>query len=97
MPQQMPPPKQPEAGWEKDQLKKPDIYGHSLINKIGDPVFALVIGASSAYVRIQREQRERVKQQQEAGEVVIDVGPPSVLETGSRRLRMWWNGEFKGL
>ncbi|KAN0073365.1 hypothetical protein V8E54_008585 [Elaphomyces granulatus] len=42
-----------------------------LISKIGDPVFAFVIGTSSAYVRIQREQRERVKQQQEAGEVVI--------------------------
>jgi len=74
-----------------------------LISRIGDPIFALVIGTSSAYIRIQREQRERIKQQQqEAGDSekgLVGVGPPppSVLETGSRRLRMWWKGEFRGL
>ncbi|KAL2218315.1 hypothetical protein M432DRAFT_547563, partial [Thermoascus aurantiacus ATCC 26904] len=63
------------------------------IYRIGDPLFAIFIGTSAAFVRIRREQREQHPHKAQAGE----IGFGSVLATGSRRLRMWWNGEFKGL
>ncbi|KAL1967265.1 hypothetical protein VTN77DRAFT_3311 [Rasamsonia byssochlamydoides] len=65
-----------------------------LISKIGDPLFALFIGTSSALVRIRREQREQAVQ---AGRDPNTIGLGSILETGSRRVRRWLNGEFKRL
>ncbi|KAL1985545.1 hypothetical protein VTN96DRAFT_7765 [Rasamsonia emersonii] len=65
-----------------------------LISKIGDPIFAVTIGAVSAVVRIRREQREQAVQ---AGRDEKSIGFGSILETGGRRVRRWWNGEFKGL
>ncbi|KAL2007615.1 hypothetical protein VTN00DRAFT_7597 [Thermoascus crustaceus] len=64
-----------------------------LLSKIGDPIFAILIGTSAAFVRIRREQREQHPEKAQVGE----IGFGSILETGSRRLRMWWNGEFEGL
>ncbi|KAL1997761.1 hypothetical protein VTN02DRAFT_865 [Thermoascus thermophilus] len=69
----------------------PVVAAPYLLSKIGDPIFAILIGTSAALVRIRREQREQHR------EKTGEIGFGSILETGSRRVRMWWNGEFKGL
>ncbi|KAH8704256.1 hypothetical protein BGW36DRAFT_423777 [Talaromyces proteolyticus] len=66
-----------------------------LISKIADPIFALAIGASSAVIRIQRDHRTQAIQNGE--EDAQKFGLKKVLETGSRRAKMWWNGDFRGL
>lgn len=63
-------------------------------HRIGDPIFALTIGTVSAAVRIRREQRDQAVQ---AGRDEKSIGFGGILETGGRRVRRWWNGEFRGL
>ncbi|KAE8350752.1 hypothetical protein BDV28DRAFT_138517 [Aspergillus coremiiformis] len=62
-----------------------------LISKAGDPIFALAIGISAAFVRIRRDQREKVPEGPQ------EIGYKEVLQMGERRLRRWWAGDFEGL
>ncbi|KAJ9309201.1 hypothetical protein DTO271D3_8964 [Paecilomyces variotii] len=62
-----------------------------LLSKIGDPIFALAIGASAAFVRIQREERERHPDRAK------EIGIKTIFDMGQRRVGKWWRGEFKDL
>ncbi|KJF60001.1 uncharacterized protein CIMG_12670 [Coccidioides immitis RS] len=55
-----------------------------LISKFGDPLFALFIGTSAAYVRIRREHREK---HPDAPSDML-----SILSLGKGRVVRWWNG-----
>ncbi|KAL1869274.1 hypothetical protein Plec18167_007940 [Paecilomyces lecythidis] len=62
-----------------------------LLSKIGDPIFAFAIGTSAAFLRIQREERERHPDR------ANEIGFKTIFEIGQRRVGRWWRGEFKDL
>ncbi|EEA23024.1 hypothetical protein TMatcc_001889 [Talaromyces marneffei ATCC 18224] len=78
-----------------------------LISKIADPVFALIIGSTSAVLRIQRDMRHESAQSQTSSPPGItattapakteDVSLSKIAEIGARRVGRWWRGEFQGL
>ncbi|OKL59069.1 hypothetical protein UA08_05849 [Talaromyces atroroseus] len=78
-----------------------------LISKIADPLFALLIGSSSAYLRIQRDLSEEKQQSTNTTDASVQSQtqqgrPPQVKaqeiwSLGARRVGMWWRGEFSGL
>ncbi|PGH13743.1 hypothetical protein AJ79_03442 [Helicocarpus griseus UAMH5409] len=59
------------------------VYPH-LISKIGDPLFALFIGTSAAYVRIRREHKEKHPEQPSDAMYLFGLG--------KRRVKGWWGG-----
>ncbi|KKA16777.1 hypothetical protein T310_9597 [Rasamsonia emersonii CBS 393.64] len=75
---------------EPHTTPNPDIPTDDNDHRIGDPIFAVTIGAVSAVVRIRREQREQAVQ---AGRDEKSIGFGSILETGGRRYNvMSFNG-----
>ncbi|KAE8385179.1 hypothetical protein BDV23DRAFT_165473 [Aspergillus alliaceus] len=62
-----------------------------LISRVGDPIFALTIGVSAAFLRIRREQCEKFPERTQ------EIGYGEVLQLGGRRLRRWWAGDFERL
>jgi hypothetical protein len=74
--------------------------------RVADPLFALLIGSTSAVLRIQRDMRDQsVQSQSIASSGVIatasaksqDVSLSKIAEIGARRVGRWWRGEFQGL
>lgn len=59
--------------------------------RIADPVFALAMGVSAAFARIQRDQREKFPER--ASEITYG----SIAQTSGRRLQRWWNGDFQSV
>lgn len=59
--------------------------------RAADPLFAMAIGSSAAYVRIRREQQ--TQHPERAGE----IGYRDIVSTGAGRVRRWWAGDFAGL
>ncbi|CAG8008637.1 unnamed protein product [Penicillium salamii] len=62
-----------------------------LISRIADPAFALAMGVSAAFSRIQRDQREKFPER--ASEITYG----SIVQTSGRRLQRWWNGDFQSV
>ncbi|EZF24779.1 hypothetical protein H112_02744 [Trichophyton rubrum D6] len=54
-----------------------------LISKVADPLFAIVIGSSAAFIRIRREHRERFPDQ--PSDFI------SLLSLAQGRASRWWN------
>ncbi|KAF3402409.1 hypothetical protein DPV78_004084 [Talaromyces pinophilus] len=77
-----------------------------LISKVADPLFALLIGLTSAVLRIQRDMRDQSVQSQSIAPSGVtattsaksqDVSLSKIAEIGARRVGRWWRGEFQGL
>lgn len=75
-------------------------------NRIADPLFALLIGSTSAVLRIQRDMRDQSVQTESitpSGVTAVatakseDVSLSKIAEIGARRIGRWWRGEFQGL
>ncbi|KAL4898410.1 hypothetical protein BDV59DRAFT_3638 [Aspergillus ambiguus] len=60
-------------------------------DRLADPVFALSIGLSAAFLRIRREEREKYPERS------AEIGMGEIVQTGGRRLQRWWAGDFEGL
>ena len=77
--------------------------------RIADPLFALLIGSTSAVLRIQRDMRDQSVQSPQsitpsavtatatASAKSQDVSLSKIAEIGARRVGRWWKGEFQGL
>ncbi|KAK2801095.1 hypothetical protein FQN50_007904 [Emmonsiellopsis sp. PD_5] len=61
----------------------PVVYPY-IISRFADPLFAIFIGTSSAFVRIRREQREKYPDQ--------PADALHLFNIGKRRVNAWWNG-----
>lgn len=59
--------------------------------RAADPIFAMAIGSSAAYIRIRRE--HQAQHPERAGE----IGYKEIVSTGAGRIRRWWAGDFAGL
>ncbi|GES66661.1 mitochondrial carrier protein [Aspergillus terreus] len=59
--------------------------------RLGDPLFAVSIGLSAAFLRIRREQREKFPERN------AEIGMGEIVQVGGRRLQRWWAGDFAGL
>ncbi|OJD20020.1 hypothetical protein AJ78_00036 [Emergomyces pasteurianus Ep9510] len=59
------------------------VYPH-LISRIGDPIFAVFIGTSAAYVRIRREHKDKHPDQPSDARYLFNLG--------AARVKGWWNG-----
>ncbi|KAI5289568.1 hypothetical protein KEM52_000740 [Ascosphaera acerosa] len=57
-----------------------------LISRLGDPIFAILIGSSSAYLRIRREHKEKHP------EAADDLA--SLARLGWQRGGRWLRGEY---
>ncbi|KAL1971696.1 hypothetical protein VTN31DRAFT_2317 [Thermomyces dupontii] len=75
-----------------------------LISKIGDPLFALGIGFTSALLRIQRDRRDQLQQQQQQRQKQrweaqndADASIGRILSTAGERIGRLLKGEYRGL
>ncbi|EEH37593.1 hypothetical protein PAAG_08011 [Paracoccidioides lutzii Pb01] len=59
------------------------VYPH-LISKIADPLFAVFIGTSAAFVRIRREHKEKHPDQPADARYLFNLG--------TTRVKRWWGG-----
>lgn len=84
------------------------ISSNKKYNRFADPVFALFIGTSSAFLRIQRDMRDEIaaadsQTQSQQGlpphgqQTQPEVKFSEIWQIGARRVGMWWRGEFAGL
>ncbi|KAL1997150.1 hypothetical protein VTN49DRAFT_8015 [Thermomyces lanuginosus] len=81
-----------------------------LISKIGDPLFALGIGFTSALLRIQRDRRDQLQQHRESttgqqqqqrqrweAQDDADASMGRIMATAGERIRKLLRGEYRGL
>lgn len=63
------------------------VAGSHIISRLGDPLFALFIGSTSAYIRIKREHKEKHPESPDSLGYLLKLG----LERGKK----YYHGEFE--